>query len=248
MEIIHVRGLEVGYGEETILRNLDFDIPSGQITVVVGESGSGKTTLLKTMIGLLPPLAGGIWMDGRPIDFRSEEDLRRLYARIGVLYQNSALLGSLTLYDNVALPLRIHRPDRPRPDEARRVGTVLARVGLAGAEAKFPYELSGGMKKRAAIARAMVLEPEIVFCDEPSSGLDPLTAVGIDKLLVELKDGQGVTFVVVTHELRSIERIADRVIVLRDGGIRFDGAFRDVVRSRDPYVREFFLRTEPDDH
>jgi phospholipid/cholesterol/gamma-HCH transport system ATP-binding protein len=248
MEIIRVRNLDAGYDGTVVLRNLNFDIPRGRITVIVGESGSGKSTLLKTIIGLLPPLAGSIAMDGRPIDYASEEDLRRFYARIGVLYQNSALLGSLTLRENIALPIRIHRPHLTPAEEARRVNEVLGRVGLAGAEAKFPFELSGGMKKRAAIARAMVLEPEIVFCDEPSSGLDPLTAVGLDKLLVGLRDRHGMTFVVVTHELRSIERIADRILLLRDGLIRFAGPYQDVADSPDPYVQEFFLRTESHDH
>jgi phospholipid/cholesterol/gamma-HCH transport system ATP-binding protein len=248
MDIIRVRGLEVGYEGISVLRNLDFDIPRGRITVIVGESGSGKSTLLKTIIGLLPPLAGRVFLGDRPIDYRSETDLGRFYARIGVLFQNSALLGSLTLYENIALPIRIHRTDTAGADEAARVKTVLGSVGLGGAEDKYPFELSGGMRKRAAIARAMVLEPEIVFCDEPSSGLDPLTASGLDKLLVELRDGHGVTFVVVTHELRSIERIADRVLLLRDGEIRFNGDFRDLAAARDPYVQAFFLRTESHDH
>jgi phospholipid/cholesterol/gamma-HCH transport system ATP-binding protein len=244
MDNFRVRGLDVGYGEEVVLRNLDFDVPSGRITVIVGESGSGKSTLLKTIIGLLPPLAGTIWLGDRVIDYHSEADLRNLYARIGVLFQNSALLGSLNLYENIALPIRIHRPETPRPEEAARVRAVLGRVGLEGVEAKFPYELSGGMRKRAAIARAMVLEPEILFCDEPSAGLDPLTANGLDKLTAELRDTHGMTFVVVTHELRSIERIADRVLLLKDEGLRYNGEYRDLAGARDPYVQSFFLRTE----
>jgi phospholipid/cholesterol/gamma-HCH transport system ATP-binding protein len=243
MEIIRVRNLDVGYGGEVVLRNLDFDILQGRITVIVGESGSGKTTLLKAIIGLLPPLAGSIVLGGRAVDYRSEEDLRQLYRRIGVLYQNSALLNSLSLYENIALPVRIHRPGTAGEEECRRVAAVLGRVGLQGNEAKYPYELSGGMKKRAALARAMVLDPEIVFCDEPSSGLDPITATGLDALLVKLRDAHGMTFVVVTHELRSIERIADRILLLRDGAIRFDGGYKDLDKAGDPYVQAFFLRT-----
>jgi phospholipid/cholesterol/gamma-HCH transport system ATP-binding protein len=248
MEIIRVRGLSVGYGETTILENLDFDIPDGRVTVIVGESGSGKSTLLKTLIGLLPPLAGAVVLDGRPIDFRSEEDLRQLYARIGVLFQNSALLNSLSLYENIALPLRIHRAGQSPAEEAKRVAEMLGRVGLKGSETKFPYELSGGMRKRAAVARAMVLDPEIVFCDEPSSGLDPITATGLDSLLKDLCRAHGMTFVVVTHELRSIERIADQILLLRDGAIRFRGGLGDVDKTKDPYVRSFFLRTANHDH
>jgi phospholipid/cholesterol/gamma-HCH transport system ATP-binding protein len=248
MEIIRVRGLSVGYGETPVLENLDFDIPDGRVTVIVGESGSGKSTLLKTLIGLLPPLAGDVVLDGRPIDFRSEEDLRQLYARIGVLFQNSALLNSLSLYENIALPLRIHRPGQSPAEETKRVAEMLGRVGLTGSEKKFPYELSGGMRKRAAVARAMVLDPEIVFCDEPSAGLDPITATGIDSLLKDLCRAHGMTFVVVTHELRSIERIADQILLLRDGAVRFRGGLGDVAKTKDPYVRSFFLRTANHDH
>jgi phospholipid/cholesterol/gamma-HCH transport system ATP-binding protein len=248
MEIIRVRGLSVGYGETPVLENLDFDILSGRVTVIVGESGSGKSTLLKTLIGLLPPLAGAVVLDGRPIDFNSEEDLRNLYARIGVLFQNSALLNSLSLYENIALPLRIHRPDQAPAEEAKRVAEMLGRVGLQGSENKFPYELSGGMRKRAAVARAMVLDPEIFFCDEPSAGLDPITATGLDSLLKGLCRAHGMTFVVVTHELRSIERIADRILLLRDGGVRFHGGPGDLDKTKDPYVKAFFLRTANHDH
>jgi phospholipid/cholesterol/gamma-HCH transport system ATP-binding protein len=248
MEIIRVRGLSVGYGETAVLQHLDFDILPGRITVIVGESGSGKSTLLKTLIGLLPPLAGDVVVDGRPIDFRSEDDLRDLYARIGVLFQNSAMLNSLSLYENIALPLRIQRTGQSPADEAKRVAEMLGRVGLRGSEAKFPYELSGGMRKRAAVARAMVLDPEVFFCDEPSAGLDPITAMGLDSLLKDLCRAHGMTFVVVTHELRSIERIADRILLLRDGGVRFHGGPADLDRTKDSYVRSFFLRTANHDH
>jgi phospholipid/cholesterol/gamma-HCH transport system ATP-binding protein len=248
VDIIRVRGLSVGYGGAPVLEHLDFDILPGRITVIVGESGSGKSTLLKTLIGLLPPLAGDVILDGRPIDFSSEEDLRGLYARIGVLFQNSALLNSLSLYENIALPLRIHRAGQSPAKEAKRVDEMLGRVGLQGSETKFPYELSGGMRKRAAVARAMVLDPEIFFCDEPSAGLDPLTAAGLDSLLKDLCRAHGMTFVVVTHELRSIERIADRILLLRDGAVRFHGGLGDIDTTKDPYVRSFFLRTAKHDH
>jgi len=242
MDIISARDLAVGYGRTAILRGLNFDVPAGRITAVVGESGSGKSTLLKTLIGLLPPLAGEIRLAGAPVDFRSERSLAALYARIGVLYQNSALLEGLTLFENVALPIRMRFPDRPRAEETATVQTMLGRVGLGGAESKYPFELSGGMRKRAALARAMILSPDLVFCDEPSAGLDPITSSGLDDLLRGLADSHGVTFVAVTHELRSIARIADRVLVLRDGTIRWDGRYADIPASDDPYLREFFLR------
>jgi phospholipid/cholesterol/gamma-HCH transport system ATP-binding protein len=242
MEIIRVRGLDVGYDATAILRGLDFDVPKGRITVIVGESGSGKSTLLKTMIGLLPPLRGEIRLAGEPIDFSSERDLHKLYRRIGVLYQTGALLNSLTLFENVALPVRMHHWDWRGAKTAGRVRDMLERVGLREHEAKYPFELSGGMRKRAAVARAMVLDPDLIFCDEPSAGLDPLTSAGLDELLSELRTAHGVTFVVVTHELRSIARIADQVLVLRDGAIRFAGRTEDIPASPDPYIQAFFLR------
>ena len=248
MDIIRVRRLDAGYAGAPVLRGLDFAIAQGRITVIVGESGSGKSTLLKTLIGLLPPLAGDIALAGEPVDFASERTLERLYRRIGVLYQNSALLNSLSLYDNVALPIRMHHRDWPRAKEAEIVRTMLDRVGLHDCQEKMPYELSGGMRKRAALARAMVLSPELIFCDEPSAGLDPITSAGLDELLRTLQSGHGVTFVVVTHELRSIARIADRVLLLRGGRIVFDGEYAAVAASADPYVQAFFLRNADHDH
>jgi len=245
MEIIRVSNLDVGYGRTAVLRGLDFSIDKGRITVIIGESGSGKSTLLKTLIGLLPPLGGEVRLAGERIDFSSERNLMALYRRIGVLYQNSALLNSLSLYENVALPVRIHFPEWPREKEASLVRTMLDRVGLLGSEAKFPFELSGGMRKRGALARAMVLQPDLIFCDEPSSGLDPITSAGLDDLLLELKTDHGVTFVAVTHELRSIARIADRVLVIRDGVLHYDGEYADLAGSADPYIRTFFLRGGP---
>jgi phospholipid/cholesterol/gamma-HCH transport system ATP-binding protein len=248
MDIICVRRLDAGYAGVPVLSGLDFTIATGRITVIVGESGSGKSTLLKTLIGLIPPLAGEIDLAGEIIDFCSERALHRLYRRIGVLYQNSALLNSLSLYDNVALPIRMHNRDWSRAKEAEVVRTMLDRVGLHECEEKMPYELSGGMRKRAALARAMVLAPDLIFCDEPSAGLDPITSSGLDELLRGLQTDHGVTFVVVTHELRSIARIADRVLLLRGGTIVFDGEYADVAASGDPYVQAFFLRKADHDH
>jgi phospholipid/cholesterol/gamma-HCH transport system ATP-binding protein len=241
MEAIRAVNLDVGYETQPVLRGLNFTIDPGEITVIVGESGSGKSTLLKALIGLIRPLAGEVYWGAERIDYDSERSLGALFRRIGVLYQNSALLNSLTLYENIALPIRIHRSDMPRPAEEARIAEVLGMVGLHGADGKYPFELSGGMRKRAALARAMVLEPDIVFFDEPSAGLDPLTAAGLDELLRDLQASQGATFVAVTHELRSIARIADRILLLRDGGIHFDGTLQEVEASGDAYLRSFFL-------
>jgi len=247
MDIISARGLTVGYGKTEVLRDMSFAVPEGRITVVLGVSGSGKSTLLKTLAGLLPPLGGGFDFSGSPVDYASEASLRLLYRKIGVLYQGGALLNGLTLFENVALPIRMHFPEMPADMVRDMVHAGLAQVEMADAAAKYPAELSGGMRKRGALARALVLDPDLVFCDEPSSGLDPITSSLLDDLLLRLKETFKMTLVVVTHELRSIERVADRVIVLNDGGLHFNGDFADLAAADDEFIRTFFLKRDSHD-
>jgi phospholipid/cholesterol/gamma-HCH transport system ATP-binding protein len=247
MDIISAEGLTIGYGEETVLRDLTFGIPKGRITAVVGVSGSGKSTLLKTLAGLLPPLAGGFAFDGRAVDYRSEASLRFLYGKIGVLYQGGALLNGLSLFENVALPVRMQYPRMPEDMVRSMALASLAQVELAESADKSPAELSGGMAKRGALARALVLDPDVVFCDEPSSGLDPITSSLLDDLLLRLKATFRMTLVVVTHELRSIERVADRVLLIDGGGFRFAGEYAEMVASQDPFIRTFLLRKDSHD-
>jgi phospholipid/cholesterol/gamma-HCH transport system ATP-binding protein len=247
MDIIGARDLTVGYGREEVLRGLSFAVTRGLITAVVGVSGSGKSTLLKTLAGLLPPLGGGFDFAGSPVDYRSEASLRRLYGSIGVLYQDGALLNGLTLYENVALPVRMHYPELPESVVRDVVYAGLAQVEMADSAEKLPAELSGGMRKRGALARALVLDPEVVFCDEPSSGLDPITSSRLDDLLLRLKERSRMTLVVVTHELRSIERVADRVLLLHDGGLRYSGDSAGLASSDDEFIRTFFLRKDHHD-
>jgi len=244
MDIITARDLTVGYGQAEVLCHVAFTVPERRITAVVGVSGSGKSTLLKTLAGLLPPLGGGFDFAGRPVDYRSEASLRHLYEKIGVLYQDGALLNGLSLYENVALPVRMHYPELPEDVVRDMVHAGLAQVEMADSAEKFPSELSGGMRKRGALARALVLDPEVVFCDEPSSGLDPITSQRLDDLLLRLKETFKMTLVVVTHELRSIERVADRVLLLNDGGLRFAGDYADLAASDDEFIRTFFLRKD----
>jgi phospholipid/cholesterol/gamma-HCH transport system ATP-binding protein len=248
MDIIRAENLTVGYEGVQVLRELSFAVPSGEITAVIGKSGCGKSTLLKTLIGLNPPLSGEVMFSGETIDFTSEASLQRLFRKIGVLYQNGALLNSLSLYDNVALPLRMHYRGMPARVEERMVTTRLAQVDLLQNQHRFPSELSGGMKKRGALARALVLSPDIVFCDEPSAGLDPLTSAEIDRLLLYLKQQLGMTVIVVTHELRSIERIADRVLALHEGRLHFWGSREEMLSSRDHFLDRFFLKVATNDH
>ncbi len=247
MDIIRARDLTIGYGGEVVLRDLSFGVPAGLITVVLGISGSGKSTLLKALAGLLPPLAGSFEFAGAPVDYASERSLRALYSRIGVLYQGGALLNGLSLYENVALPVRMHYPGIPEDMVRDMVHAGLAQVEMDAAADKFPAELSGGMRKRGALARALVLNPDIVLCDEPSSGLDPITSSRLDDLLLRLKETFGMTLVVVTHELRSIERVADRVLVLNEGRLHFDGGAAELAASDDGFIRTFFLRTDHHD-
>ncbi|HDT13201.1 MAG TPA: ATP-binding cassette domain-containing protein [Candidatus Aminicenantes bacterium] len=247
MDIISARGLAVGYGTAEVLRDLSFVIPEGLISVVLGVSGSGKSTLLKTLAGLLPPLEGGFEFSGAPVDYASEASLGALYRRIGVLYQGGALLNGLTLFENIALPIRMHFPEMPEEMVKDMVHNGLAQVDMADAAAKYPAELSGGMRKRGALARALVLDPDVVFCDEPSSGLDPITSSLLDDLLLRLKDTFGMTLVVVTHELRSIERVADRVLVLNAGRLHYAGDAAGLSASGDPFIRTFFLKKDSQD-
>ncbi len=247
-EIVRVESLHVGYGDEPVLEDLNFSINAGEITVILGVSGCGKSTVLKSLIGLLPPLSGNIFFHGESLDYCSEASLLSLYKRIGVLYQNSALLNSLTLYENIALPIKMRYPGLPLEIEKEMVHARLSQVALLHNRDKFPAELSGGMRKRAGLARAMILDPEIIFCDEPSAGLDPITAGGLDELMLNLKELFGMTLVVVTHELRSIEKIADRAIVLKDGRLYYFGPYRGLFSLRDRFIDSFFLKGKKDDH
>lgn len=242
MDNLQARNLTVGFGVRPILTGLNFAIREEGITVILGKSGCGKSTLLKTLVGLIPPIAGEVVFSGTSVDFQSEKALQDLYKKIGVLYQNGALLNSLNLYENIALPLRMQHPHLQREIEEEMVFSRLSQVGLRESWRKFPAELSGGMRKRASLARALILDPEVVFCDEPSAGLDPITSGGLDELMMGLKENFGMTLVVVTHELRSIEKISDRVIVLHEGTVHFQGDFKDLFTSKDDFIHTFFLK------
>ena len=242
--VIEVRGVTVGYGESVIQQNLDFQVRRGEVFVILGGSGTGKSSVLKAMIGLVEPLAGQILFDGEDIVRAEGEDRRRLLKKFGVTYQSGALFGSMTVLENVRLPLD-EFTDLGAGEKDLIAMAKLNQVSLLAASGRMPSELSGGMQKRAAIARAMVLDPGILFLDEPSAGLDPITSAGLDFTIRGLSQGLGITFVVVTHELQSIYAIADRCIMLdaRSKTIIAEGAPADLRdHSEDPYVRQFFLR------
>ncbi len=242
--VIEVKGLRMGYGEKVLMENLNFQVKRGEVFIILGGSGCGKSTLLKHMIGLYPPMAGEIWFgEDNLVTVRGDERLKVL-RKFGVMYQSGALFGSMTVLENVRLPLD-EFTDLPAAAKEIIALNKLKLVAMESAAGKMPADLSGGMQKRAAIARAMALDPGILFLDEPSAGLDPITSAGLDDLINDLAANLGFTFVVVTHELPSIYTIADRVIML-------DGATKSIIaegspedlrdHSPNPWVRQFFNR------
>ena len=239
---IIVNNLVTYYGDRQILKNISFAVPRGQTTVILGGSGCGKSTLLKHLIGLLRPAGGQILINSRNIAAMTDDEMDEIRKKMGVLFQGAALLNSMTLADNVALPLREHTRLEDSTIQIM-VRMKLDLVGLSGFEHFYPSQLSGGMKKRAGLARAMALDPEFLFFDEPSAGLDPVTAAGLDKLILKLRDVFKMTIVVVTHELPSVFMIADYVIMLDLGDIVFAGTLDELRISEHPRVRMFLERT-----
>jgi phospholipid/cholesterol/gamma-HCH transport system ATP-binding protein len=243
---ISVRNLRVKYGEREILHGINFEVPAGETMVILGGSGSGKSTLLRTLVGLEHPSSGEIWIQGKDFASISEDERDELRKKMGMSFQGGALFGSMTVGENVALPLHEHtRLDHSTIEIMVRL--KLDQVGLSGFENYMPAQLSGGMKKRAAIARALAMDPEILFFDEPSAGLDPIIAAGIDELILKLKKAFRITIVVVTHELASAFLIADRIIVLDKGVIVANATTEELRKSQHPRVRQFLDRVpEPE--
>ena len=241
--MLKVDTLHQAYGGSHILRGLSFEVKTGEVFAILGGSGCGKSTLMKHLIGLYPPLGGHIEIGGDDLPLAEGGMRESILRRFGVMYQSGALFGSMSILDNVRLPLEsFSRLDDSAIDLVARLKLRL--VGLEEFADFLPAELSGGMQKRAAIARAMALDPAILFLDEPSAGLDPVTSAGLDALIRQLAENQGMTIVVVTHELASIHAIADRAIMLdrETRGIIATGKPAELARHADPRVRRFFLR------
>jgi phospholipid/cholesterol/gamma-HCH transport system ATP-binding protein len=238
--ILECRDLSVGY-DRPILEHVDLAIGRGEIVALLGGSGCGKSTLLRTIIGLLPPLAGEVVVLGKSMYELPAAERNRLLRRTGTAFQQDALFGSMTLEDNIALPLR-ELTKLPAAVIREMVRMRLALVGLPGMAHRMPATISGGQRKRAALARASILDPELMFCDEPSAGLDPAVAAGIDETILQFRAALGVTLAVVTHELESIRTIADRGVLFAHGGIRAAGTIDELSQNTDPEVFGFFHR------
>jgi len=244
--VISLRNLRVSYGDREILHGVSFDVHQGETLVILGGSGSGKSTLLRTLVGLEKPTAGQICIHGRDLAETSSGEMDEIRKKIGMSFQGGALFGSMTVGENVALPLREHTRLEDSTIEVM-LRLKLQQVGLEGFEYYAPSQLSGGMKKRAAVARALAMDPEILFFDEPSAGLDPIIAAGIDELIMELKRAFRMTIIVVTHELASAFLIADRMLLIDKGNIVAIGTTEEMRSSAQPRVRQFLDRVpEPE--
>lgn len=243
--IIEVRDLVVKYGERTVINGLNLDIKRGEIFVILGGSGCGKSTLLRNLVGLMKPTSGSILYEGKDITKMPPHEFTEIRKKIGMCFQGSALFNSITVGDNVALPLREHTK---LPESTIQIMTKikLDLVGLGGFETYMPSELSGGMKKRAGLARAMAMDPKIIFYDEPSAGLDPIVAAGLDALIRKMQHTFNLTSVVVTHEMESVKLIADRIVMLDKGRVAGMGSLDELQACDDPFIQQFFAR-RPDE-
>jgi phospholipid/cholesterol/gamma-HCH transport system ATP-binding protein len=225
------------FGSQRVLDRVSFRVEKGVAFCLLGRSGVGKSVTLKLVIGLLNPDSGTIWVENEPVRDLSKQELSRLRTRMGFLFQQAALFDSMSVGDNVGFPLR--RAGMPEGEIRERAEKKLAQVGLDGQYDKMPAELSGGMRKRAGLARALVRDPDVLLVDEPSAGLDPITSAEIDDLLLGLKSGEGTTMVIVTHNIPSARRVGDRMALLEGGVIHAEGTVADLERSEDELVRQF---------
>jgi phospholipid/cholesterol/gamma-HCH transport system ATP-binding protein len=235
---VRVHGLNKSYGQQTVLKGIDLEVAHGKTLSVLGRSGTGKSVLLKLIIGLQRPDSGSIHINGEEVTKLPVKKLNQVRKKVGFLFQQAALYDSMTIKENVAFPLRRHTrmSDKERD---KRVSELLASVGMDGDAHKMPSEISGGMQKRVGLARALVLEPEILLFDEPTAGLDPITASEIDDLIVRLQKERQMTSVVVTHDIHGARVVSDRLALMRDGQILIEGTFEDLQKSRDPFVMQF---------
>ena len=235
---IRIRGLEKTFGTHKVLKGVDLDIERGHINVVIGGSGQGKSVLMKHLMGLLKPDAGHIWVDGQDVVPMDDVQLNKLRRKFGMAFQYAALFDSLTVEQNVAFPL-VEHTNKSKSEIHDLVLKRLDQLGMRNVEKKFPAELSGGMRKRVGLARALILEPQILLYDEPTTGLDPVATKNVDDMIRDISKATGVTSVVISHDMASTFRIADRISMLYEGKIAVSGGPDDIKRCDLPFVREF---------
>jgi len=240
-----VKNLRAGYGRRVILEDVSLSVPSGEIRIVLGGSGCGKSTLLKNAIAIEKPMGGEVEILGEKLDWSSGRPNMEIFRKVGVLFQGGALISSMTVAENVALPIQLANPKLQKSVIADLVKMKLDQVRMGQAYHLQPNELSGGMRKRVALARSIAMDPELLFCDEPSAGLDPVTSRGLDDLLLELRESLGLSLVIVTHELDSIRTLCDKMTFLSGGKVIFDGGLEEAQSSGPDEVRSFLERKGP---
>jgi len=241
--MIEVKNVKKSFGEKTILHDVSFSMYAGKTNLIIGASGSGKTVLMKCMIGLFQPDSGEILYEGENVVNMNEKDRKELRQKIGMLFQGSALFDSKNVMENVMFPLDMFSTKRYR-DKLKRVDEVLDRVNLKEAHKKYPSEISGGMKKRVALARALVLNPKFLFCDEPNSGLDPKTSLVIDHLIKELTQEYNITTVINTHDMNTVMESGDHIVYMHQGKKQWEGSNQDIIFSKDELLNNFIFASE----
>lgn len=242
--MIEIRNLHKSFGNNRVLRGVDLDIDTGETLVIIGRSGCGKSVLIKHIVGLLYPDDGYVKVEGQRVDEMNFKELYKLRGRFGFLFQGSALFDSMTVEENISLPLVESGKRYTLAELNKKVADKLDMVGMAGAQKLKPAELSGGMKKRVGLARALITDPDYIFYDEPTTGLDPIMSDSIDDLIKELTDRLNVTSVVVTHDMYSVKNVANQVAMMHDGKIHFTGTPAELVSTNDATIKEFIQRTE----
>jgi len=241
--MIEVRDLRKSFGTQEVLKGISAVFEPGKANLIIGQSGSGKTVFLKSLLGLYPVDSGSIHFDGRDLDGLDRKERQSVRQEMGMVFQYSALFDSLTVEENIMFPLNMFTEQTPA-EKKDRVDFCLKRVNLEGVNAKFPAELSGGMKKRVAIARAIALNPRYLFCDEPNSGLDPRTAVVIDNLIKEIAEEFNITTVINTHDMNSVMEIGDHIVLLKDGLKAWEGSRHDIFHTEQPDIVDFVFTSE----
>lgn len=241
--MITIKNVKKSFGDKEVLKDVSFVMNPGQTNLIIGTSGSGKTVLMKCMIGLFKPDSGQILYEGQDITHLDEKEMKPIRQQIGMLFQGSALFDSKTVMDNVLFPLDMFTNETYR-QKVRRAKEVLDKVNLKDADHKFPSEISGGMKKRVALARAIVLNPKYLFCDEPNSGLDPQTSIVIDKLIYELTKEYNMTTVVNTHDMNTVMESGDHIVYMHQGEKQWEGSNKDIIYSKDKLLNEFIFASE----